>query len=257
MTRVAALLVTHNSSHVIAPTLASVLQQSRVPDLLIAIDDNSTDGTLNDLRESGFSTMQSTSTSLVPETRIAQNFVQGVRTAISHGADIVVLGDHDDVWHLNRVEHQAKLLASQESTAMVASDGFLIDEFGAAVPGTLRQTFPVPSDLMTLPPRKQWSFALRHSLATGGASAIRPSTLTDWSVPPRWLHDRWWSLEALRHKALMIDTTPVIDYRISVNQRVGLETAGQESAVRWSRNKVKTLGVTSRRLGNLTRLIRS
>ena len=257
MTRVAALLVTHNSGHLIAPTLASILEQSRARDLLIAVDDNSTDNTLEDLRDSGFTTMQSTSTSLVPETRIAQNFVQGVRAAVAHGADIVVLGDHDDVWHPNRVEHQVEVMESQESIAMVASDGFLIDEFGAAVPGTLRQTFPVPVNFMSLPPRKQWSFALRHSLATGGASAIRSSALTDWSVPAGWLHDRWWSLEALRHDALMIDTTPVIDYRISVDQRVGLETAGQESAARWSTNKVKTLGVTSRRLGDLTRLIRS
>ena len=256
MTRVAALLVTHNSSHVITPTLASVLQQSRVPDLLIAIDDNSTDGTLNDLRESGFSTMQSTSTSLVPETRIAQNFVQGVRAAVSHGADIVVLGDHDDVWHSDRLAHQVEMLQRNPSVAMVASDGYLIDDNSVAEPGTIRESFPIPDDFANWPHRKQMTYGLRHSLATGGASAIRFSALADWLVPSGWLHDRWWSLLALQHRALLIDPTPVIDYRLSAAQQVGLDTANQDHGAVWALGKVRDLARTGRRSRDVIRLVR-
>jgi len=256
MTCVAVVLVTHDSAAVIDSTLDSIAEQTQKPELLIAVDDNSRDASVGVLERGGFVTVRATSTNVNVVSRIAQNFVQGVRAAAAAGAEIVVLGDHDDIWHANRIEHQVDVLNRSGTAATVASDGLLIDEFGAAVPGTLRQTFPVPVDLMEWPRRKQWSFALRHSLATGGASAIRLSALDDWSVPEGWLHDRWWSLEALRNQALLIDPTPVIDYRVLADQQVGLDTAGQESPIRWSRNKLRTLGRTGRRAADLTRLMR-
>ncbi len=116
------------------------------------------------------------------------------------GADLVILGDHDDIWHRNRIEHQVALLAATvRHIAMLASDGFLIDEHGAAVPGTIRSTFPIPDGLQrSAPARHSSPTPCATPIATGGASALRPSALTDWTVPTGWLHDRWWSLAALR-----------------------------------------------------------
>jgi hypothetical protein len=78
-------------------------------------------------------------------------------------------------------------------------------------------------------------------VATGGASAIKPANFQYLNVPKGWLHDRWWSMAAAAHHALIIDTTPVIDYRISATQQVGLDTAAQlEANSRWLTQHLKT-----------------
>ena len=191
-----------------------------------------------------------------PATRIAQNFHQVLRLAVTEGADLVVLGDHDDLWHRNRIKHQCAVLARNPSTAMLASDGFLIDEHGAAVAGTIRGTFPLLEDFNGQPLRARLTYATRHSIATGGASALRPARLSDWSVPPGWLHDRWWSVVSLRAGKFLADSTPVIDYRLSADQEVGLDAAQQDVPARWLLNKARGLGRTTSRARDLTRLVR-
>jgi hypothetical protein len=70
-------------------------------------------------------------------------------------------------------------------------------------------------------------YALRHSVATGGASMIRPATFPDLSVPEGWLHDRWWSLVATARGGLLVDPGSVIDYRVQPGQQVGLDGSSQ------------------------------
>ena len=151
----------------------------------------------------------------------------------------MILGDHDDVWHSSRIAHQSHVLDVSPEAAMVASNGLMIDEHGVALPGTLRDTFPVSAEFPSWSIRQQWTFALGHSLAAGGASALRPAALSDWAIPHGWLHDRWWSLRSLRQRALVTDPTVVIDYRVSRAQRVGLDTGKQYSRSSWLLSKAR------------------
>lgn len=254
---IAAVIVTHNSQRYLKETLASIAGQSRPADVTIAIDDSSTDETSTILATHNFTVHRATTSAQDTTTRIAQNFQQGLRAATNAGADLVILGDHDDIWHRSRIEHQGAILEQRSTTALLASDGFLIDEHGAAVPGTLRSTFPVPDDFTDHPLRWQIAYAMRHSIATGGASALRPSVMTDWTVPAGWLHDRWWSLAALRAGRFALDATAVIDYRLSPDQQVGLDAADQSDGKRWLRSKIRHLGRTTARVKDLSRLARA
>ena len=251
----AAVIVTCNSQAFLGDLLKSIDNQTRSPDLRIAVDDLSTDATQGLLEDSGFAVSQATSTASNTITRIAQNFLQGVRAAVAAGAEVVVLGDHDDVWHRNRVEHQANLLERHSSVALLASDGYLIDEHGAAIPGTIRSTFAIPGDFNDQMIRRQLAYAVRHSIATGGACALRPAALTDWSIPAGWLHDRWWSLAAVRMGRFEADLTPVIDYRLTSNQQVGLDLARQDAGIRWIGRKAWNATRSARRARDLSRLI--
>jgi len=188
-------------------------------------------------------------------TRIAQNFLQGVRVAVAAGAEVVILGDHDDVWRRDRVDYQVSFLDEHPSVGMLASDGFLIDEHGAALPGTIRSTFPVPEDFNEQSTRAQLAYAVRHSVATGGASALRPAVLPDWSIPAGWLHDRWWSLATIRAGCFVADPTPVIDYRLTANQQVGLDAASQNDGKRWLSRKAREATRSASRARDLSRLI--
>jgi len=227
--QVAAVLVTHNSAQWITKTITSVLQQTQAPVNIVIIDDRSTDDTMKILEQQQglspipFTIQPASSSARNITTRIASNFVQGVQLAANLGADLVVLGDHDDIWHPDRISRQCALLDQQPQALMVASDGNLV---GAE--GTLRGTFPVPSDWQSITPVEQLCYTLRHSIATGGASMLRPRHFAGGlGVPKGWLHDRWWSLVAVVRSGMLIDEGIVIDYLVQAGQQVGLDTGSQ------------------------------
>jgi len=235
MTGVAALIVTHNAHTWLEQTLASVVAQERPADTIIVVDDHSTDGTHDVVMAIAPSAVLLESRSVAGDalTRTAHNFVQGATHARTLGCDIVVLGDHDDVWHRGRIAHQAAVLKRDQMLAMVAGDGVLTydDGGGAGAPARLREAFPVDSAFATWPAEAQFAYALGHSVATGGASAIRVSRLAPALVPPLgWLHDRWWSLAACVVGGILVDTEVVIDYRVRAGQQVGIDRGRQASS---------------------------
>jgi glycosyltransferase involved in cell wall biosynthesis len=258
---IAAALVTHNSERWLKATLDSIANQTRKPDRIIVIDDNSTDGTERILSDHGITPIKATTTASETITRIAQNFQQGIREA--KDADIVVLGDHDDIWHPTRVELQAALLEGGNantgpSILMVASDGTLVDENGTATGGTLRTIFPVAANWNELPADQQLKYALKHSLATGGASAIKPGYFAEQEIPEGWLHDRWWSLLATVRLGMLIDADSVIDYRVQGDQQVGLDTGTQamSSSSKW-KTRTKNAGSSLQKVKDLNTTLRA
>jgi glycosyltransferase involved in cell wall biosynthesis len=253
---ITAVLVTHNSERWLRATLESIANQTRKPDSIIVIDDNSTDATQSILAEFAIAPISATTTASDVTTRIAQNFQQGIREA--KDADIVVLGDHDDIWHPTRIERQAALLEADDSILMVASDGTLVDENGATTGGTLRTTFPVAANWNDLPANEQLAYALKHSLATGGASALKPAYFADQEIPEGWLHDRWWSLLATVRLGMLIDLEPVIDYRVQGDQQVGLDTGTQAmNSAQKAKSRAANLKTSVRKAKNLSTILRA
>ena len=257
----AAVLVTHTSEPWLKATLASIANQTRKPDRIIVIDDHSIDGTEIILSDYGIAPIKASTTATETITRIAQNFQQGIREA--KDADIVVLGDHDDIWHPTRVERQVALLEGSNTSAdpsilMVASDGTLVDENGTATGGTLRTTFPVAANWNELPADQQLKYALKHSLATGGASAIKPRYFAEQEIPEGWLHDRWWSLLATVRLGMLIDTESVIDYRVQGSQQVGLDTGAQAmGSAQKATSRAANLKVSMRKAKDLSTTLRA
>lgn len=246
---IAALIVTHNSHEFLGETLASIRAQTQQPDITIAIDDHSTDNTTQILHAHGFTTFNAETTSTDTTTRIAQNFVQGVTIAADLGASIIILGDHDDTWRPHRVAHQAGFLIDNPHISMLASDGQTTPD------RTLRSTFPVPADFNERSREDQWRYVAKHSIATGGASALAPARLSTIAVPEGWLHDRWWSQRAVRENSMAIDSTVVIDYRLSDQQQVGLDTQGQGNVFTSLAHKLTDLPRNLRKMKDIAALL--
>ncbi len=228
MTRVAVVLVTSNSERWIEATLASVLAQSRRPDDVVVVDDGSTDRTVElVMRALGDRVRVVPSTAATPDraTRIAHNFRLGLQQV--RDCDVAVLGDHDDIWHPNRIGHQVGVLELWQQDTMLASNGRLVGADGLPIEGTLRSAFPTPVVWSMASPAERMRTVLRHSVATGGASAVRPAAFADVEIPSGWLHDRWWSLVAVAREELRVDDEIVIDYRVSAGQEVGLDPGDQ------------------------------
>jgi len=222
---VVGVIVTHNSQEFLPELLASIQAQIQQLDHLVVIDDNSTDQTNQILAQHAIIPTRATSKATNLTTRIAQNFQQGVRQAPPNS--IVILGDHDDTWLPHRVQHQVAAFQREPLLAMLASDGRISDP--NKIEQTLRTTFPIPVDWDAMNKRNQFAFALRHSIATGGASAIKVSNFTSHlTVPSGWLHDRWWSLAATALGRMALDDEIAINYRITTTQQVGLDSASQQ-----------------------------
>jgi hypothetical protein len=101
------------------------------------------------------------------------------------------------------------------------------------------------------------AYVLRRSVATGGASVLRPSRFPSLDVPEGWLHDRWWSLVATAMDGMLIDTASVIGYRVQDHQQVGLDTGGQQGgSVRRLRTLVATGGSSMAKYRDLHRILR-
>lgn len=228
-TRVAAVLVTHDSARWLGDLIRSIAAQTRQPDDVVVVDDRSTDGTRDLLRETSWTVVTATSTATDTTTRIAQNFTQGVAQA--RGFDVAILGDHDDEWLPDRVAHQLAVMEKHPDAWLVASDGLIM---GADT--TLRDAFPITDHWARMSRGARLRYVMRHSIVTGGASAVRPAHLLDPGtkavpVPPGWLHDRWWSLSATSCNAIVVDPHPVIRYRLSPDQRVGLTRGRQDRRI--------------------------
>jgi glycosyltransferase involved in cell wall biosynthesis len=246
---VVGVVVTHNSEKYLPDLLASIENQTRKLDQLIVVDDNSTDSTSEILASNGITLVVATTGARDTVTRIARNFLQGAQLAPRDS--IIIVGDHDDTWFPNRVEHQSKLMNKNPTIAMLASDGT------TGTNQTLRSTFPVPNNWNTLSKKQQLTYVVRHSIATGGASAIRPRLLPA-TIPAGWLHDRWWSLAATNKTSMFIDPTCVIEYRISASQQVGLDQGGQQdSTFDWAKRHVGHAGTSLKRSADLALLLTS
>jgi len=237
-------LTAHAHAPHLAATLASIEEQTVPTDARVAVVDRPSRETVELLREHGFTIRYSTSAAAEMRTRIAHNFLQALRATPE--VDVVILGDHDDVWHPTRVEQHLALMKDPR-WMMTAADAFLIDETGTRLTDTLRSVFPVPADWNTSAASRNLAYALRHSIATGGASAIRRESFIDRRLPEGWLHDRWWSLVATKHSAMHIDDRLVIDYRVTSGQQVGLETNRQDSPATWLASKVVAAPRSARR----------
>jgi len=244
MTTSAIVLTAHAHAPHLGQTLASIETQTVSSHSRVAVVDRPIGNTVDLLVEHGFTVHYSTSAAAEATTRIAHNFRQALRA--TPAVDVVVLGDHDDIWHPTRVERHLSIMQDPR-WLMTAADAVLIDESGAKRADTLRAIFPVPLDWNSAAASRNLFYALRHSIATGGASAIRRDFFVDRRLPDGWLHDRWWSLVATKHGAMHIDDHRVIDYRVATGQHVGLTTNRQDSPAAWLALKATAAPRTARR----------
>ncbi|WP_181021943.1 glycosyltransferase [Microbacterium sp. Ru50] len=234
MTRVAAVMVTHNGGQRLLDQIDTMCRQSRPLDQVVIVDDRSTDGyvdrAVSRLREFHDDVIvrparPGTGTDLFG--RIGRNFAQGVDLA-GPDVDFIVFADQDDLWREDRVEVQAARLQDDPSCAVSAANGTVIDDSGSYSGQTLWDAFGVPRDWNERNDVERLRVVLSRSVATGAAMIARSAFAKSLGRPPGgWLHDRWYSIVAASRGALDLQDRSVIDYRQHDGQSAGL--AGNSS----------------------------
>jgi glycosyltransferase involved in cell wall biosynthesis len=227
----AAVMVTHDGERFLRRQCESIFGQDLLPAVLIVVDDASSDGSRDILRELAGSApipmeliWADGSNISNRKSRIAANVVRGLTAADPY--DIVLLSDQDDEWLVDRLARQRDILQNDSSAMLVAGDGILIDEAGRETGGRLSDSFPRPIDWETLDAAGRMRTALRAPFVTGATAALTMALARLMQpVPGGWLHDRWATLVAAACNGLVVQSEPVIRYRIHEGQVLGQRQA--------------------------------
>ncbi|HUC19535.1 MAG TPA: glycosyltransferase [Acetobacteraceae bacterium] len=124
--KVSVAMTTYNGERFIEEQLASLAQQSRLPDELVVSDDGSQDGTLERVR--AFAAQAPFPVRILCGSRsrgVLDNFD---RVIASCQGDIVFPCDQDDVWLPQKLAEMTEALARHPSAGMVISNSELVDE---------------------------------------------------------------------------------------------------------------------------------
>jgi glycosyltransferase involved in cell wall biosynthesis len=227
--RISVALCTYNGERFLAEQLASIAQQSRLPDELVVCDDRSTDQTLAIVRE--FAATVSFPVTIVknPETLgSSKNFEKAIRLCTG---DLIALSDQDDLWYPNRLERSEHEFDTHPQAGLVFSDADLVDDQNRLLGERLWQRLGFAGkrkqDLLA----GQFVVLAKHRFVTGATMMFRAG-LRDRCLPigAGWIHDEWITLAVAALLDLRPIDQPLIRYRIHGSQQVGFQNKLEQRA---------------------------
>lgn len=225
---VSIVLATFNGEKYLAKQLASLTRQTRLPDELVVVDDGSTDGTRDILK-------QFARTAPFPVELIALSQRLGTCEAFGDAlarasGDILVICDQDDQWLPDKLAVMAERMAQRPDAMLAFSDATLIDaedhflsrsRWRVAGFGTNQQS------LMTQDPFGQM---IARQIVSGCTAAIRRPLLPALLPFPAGIHpalgtmmyDRWISLLGAATGPVLLIPERLVAYRIHPDQQIGI-----------------------------------
>ncbi len=225
--KVSVALCTFNGERWIEPFLASLVDQTRLPDELVVSDDGSGDATVAIIES--FARVAPFPVLLTPTAdRLGSTMNFGRAFARCHG-DLVAPADQDDLWLPTKLERLHGTMVT-EGVAMAFSDGGVIDGHGAPVDTTLWAGVGFDQREQRRFARDPLSVLVRRSVVTGAAMMFRADQLDRLlPFPPAlnapaslMLQDRWIALVLAAVAEVRAVPEPLISFREHPDQQTGL-----------------------------------
>ena len=225
MTTLAVAIGTYNGARFVGEQLDSILDQSRLPDLIVVADDGSTDDTsaivadrLETARAAGIRTL-----AVPPGGRlgVTANFARAIEAC---DTDLVVLCDQDDVWATGRLDAIVAAFDSVPDTVFRHENARLVDAEGHPIGLTLFDALGVGErELSRIREGDAFSVYLRRNLATGATVTFRRELFDRAApLPGEWVHDEWLAVVASVTGTVSVDASATIDYRQHGNNVIGI-----------------------------------
>ncbi|MBX3079033.1 MAG: glycosyltransferase [Cryobacterium sp.] len=216
--QVAVLLATYNGRRWLPEQLASILDQDGVAVRVIALDDESTDGTHEWLLEQAKADPRIT---VLPRQgasgSAAANFYRLLRSATTGDSELVAFADQDDVWLPGKLARHAHLLAEKNSDGVSSN----VTSFTASGTRTLvRKNYPQRRfDYLLESPGPGSTFLLTPRLAR----LVRDILDADDGLALGADYHDWliYALCRARGWGWFIDDTPSVDYRQHEHNAMG------------------------------------
>lgn len=230
--RVSIVLATFNGAEFLDEQLESLLQQERLPDEVIVVDDASTDRTPEILR--AFASRAPFPVDLELRKEHLGTWLTFEDGLVRATGDILMICDQDDVWLPAKVRVLVERMVERPEALMAFSDAELINAHGTLI-GHSRWR------VAGFPPRRARAVAddafgeiFSRQAVSGCTMAIRAELLPALLPFPMDIHpglpvmmyDRWIALTAAASAPVLAVPDRLIDYRIHPGQQIGIPALG-------------------------------
>lgn len=214
-------LCTYNGERFLPAQLESILGQTRRPDVLVACDDASRDGTVGELerwaRQAAFP---------VQIVRNPSNlgYLNNFQQAISKtDADVIVLSDQDDWWLPHKLARIEAAFSADERAAAVFSDAEIVDEALDSLGYGLFDALHVSNlDRQRAKAGNLFPALMRRNFVAGATLAFRTSWRTRiLPIADGAVHDEWIALVIAAYGALRFIPERLIKYRHHGANQIG------------------------------------
>jgi glycosyltransferase involved in cell wall biosynthesis len=219
--RISVALCTYNGERFLPQQLASIQQQTRLPDEVVVCDDQSTDRTVEMVR--AFAGSVSFPVRIFVNERnlgFAANFARAI--GLCEG-DLIALSDQDDIWYPIRLERSEQEFIAHPEAGLVFSDGDVIDDRDQLVGTRLWSYFGFAGDVRERLLAGDYTVVVKNRFVTGATVMFR-SELRQGCLPigTGWIHDEWIVAITAAVAELRPIELPLIRYRKHAVQQVGL-----------------------------------
>jgi glycosyltransferase involved in cell wall biosynthesis len=214
-------LATFNGEDFIEQQVASLMRQLRTPDEIVAVDDHSSDRTLELVtRIAEKSPIPIRIHSNVRTLGVEKNFERAV--SICTGS-IIVLCDQDDVWLPDKLLRIEAEFTNRPQIGMVFSNGLVVGRHLAPMGYTLWDAFKLSkAQVEKVANGNASEVLLKHFFVTGATLAFRRELLRHvLPFPATWLHDAWISCVLSHVTAIAPISQPLIWYRQHGSNQIG------------------------------------
>jgi glycosyltransferase involved in cell wall biosynthesis len=234
--KISVALCTFNGELFLRQQLASIQQQTRLPDELLVCDDGSSDQTLTIVRE--FAASAPFPVKLFENEQnlgFAANFERAIR--LCEGS-LIALCDQDDIWYPTRLQLSEQEFTAHPEIGLVFSDADLINDRNEVAGATLWQRLGFAGIRHDALLAGQYVVLAKHRFVTGATVMFR-ACLRDRFLPigKGWIHDEWIAMIAAAFSRLKPIDQPLIRYRIHGSQQVGFRNKLQQRVQEIPRNQ--------------------
>ena len=231
-------MCTYNGSKYLNQQLESISSQSLLPNELIVCDDNSTDNTIEIVKN--FSKKAPFKVSLYQNSLnlgSTKNFEKAIGLCDS---EIIVLSDQDDIWEKNKLQRITEEFSKSSTIGGVFSNASLIDENGNLLKGDLWSSVKFKKKEQRKAMKGEiFKTLLKHNVVTGATMAFRSEYKNILlPIPKNFIHDEWIALLLGVFSKIVPISDKLIRYRIHPNQQIGVSQLSLEEELR----KTKEIG---------------
>ena len=232
--KISAIIPTFNAGNYIIPLLESISHQTRLPDEVVVSDDASTDSTIELIEE--FASQANIPIKILhhePE-GISANYTNAL---FNSSGDIVIVGDHDDIWLPNKVEYIHRAFSENPEVAVVATDSEIVDEQLRSLGTTLRGGLSASSKQAKIASKNDFRFFLMGARLDAHTLSFRAQVKeilqeTDFSgLPGFWFENRVCAAALSFGKLLYLPDVTTL-YRQHPSQHIGHAQPGIESYIK-------------------------
>jgi len=215
-------MCTYNGSKYLNQQLESISSQSLLPNELIVCDDNSSDNTIEIIKN--FSKKAPFKVRLYQNSLnlgSTKNFEKAISLCDN---EIIVLSDQDDIWEKNKLQRITDEFSKSSAIGGVFSNASLIDENGNLLKGDLWSSVKFKKKEQREAMKGEiFKTLLKHNVVTGATMAFRSEYKNILlPIPKNCIHDEWSALLLSVFSKIVPISDKLICYRIHLNQQIGV-----------------------------------